>query len=412
MNATSNVIEKGDQIDRLILEDANAIRLRICRVSFLIMSIIAVPALAASLYRIPIIGFQPVMFSHIVLTLCIWLVTLQRNSISYRLQSRFLVLLYAFIGLAGIAQFGLMSGGISFIVVAAPLSAVFCGRREAIGVISCMIVASIVLAALFINGHLSYSFDLSKYVKSPIAWIVSLLALFITSSTLTAGLVVFNEGLFKTIASSKQQELALQTSEDRLNLVLEGSQLGFWDWNAVTNEVYFSHTWKEMLGYTEDEVGNDLSEWDKRVHPDDKEAVYADLNAHLEGKTPFYENEHRVLCKDGSYKWILDRGQVMSRTEDGKPLRVTGTHADITEKKEIELEKQRLTQELQTALNDVKVLSGLLPICSSCKNVRDDNGYWDKIETYISRHSDADFSHGICPDCAKKLYPDIDLDLS
>lgn len=412
MNATSNVIEKGDQIDRLILEDANAIRLRICRVSFLIMSIIAFPALAASLYRIPIIGFQPVMFSHIVLTLCIWLVTLQRNSISYRLQSRFLVLLYAFIGLAGIAQFGLMSGGISFIVVAAPLSAVFCGRREAIGVISCMIVASIVLAALFINGHLSYSFDLSKYVKSPIAWIVSLLALFITSSTLTAGLVVFNEGLFKTIASSKQQELALQTSEDRLNLVLEGSQLGFWDWNAVTNEVYFSHTWKEMLGYTEDEVGNDLSEWDKRVHPDDKEAVYADLNAHLEGKTPFYENEHRVLCKDGSYKWILDRGQVMSRTEDGKPLRVTGTHADITEKKEIELEKQRLTQELQTALNDVKVLSGLLPICSSCKNVRDDNGYWDKIETYISRHSDADFSHGICPDCAKKLYPDIDLDLS
>ncbi len=412
MSSTPNTTEQNSQIDHLVLEDANAIRLRICRVSFLVMSVVSIPALAASLYRITDIGFQPVMFSHIVLTICIWLVTLQRNSISYRLQSRFLVLLYAFIGLAGIAQFGLMSGGISFIVVAAPLSAVFCGRREAIGVILCMIVASIVLAALFINGHLSYSFDLSKYVKSPIAWIVSLLALFITSSTLTAGLVVFNEGLFKTIASSKQQELALQTSEDRLNLVLEGSQLGFWDWNAVTNEVYFSHTWKEMLGYTEDEVGNDLSEWDKRVHPDDKEAVYADLNAHLEGKTPFYENEHRVLCKDGSYKWILDRGQVMSRTEDGKPLRVTGTHADITEKKEIELEKQRLTQELQTALNDVKILSGLLPICSSCKNVRDDNGYWNKIETYISRHSDADFSHGICPDCAKKLYPDIDLDLS
>lgn len=412
MSSTPNTTEQNSQIDRLILEDANAIRLRICRVSFLVMSVVSIPALAASLYRITDIGFQPVMFSHIVLTICIWLVTLQRNSISYRLQSRFLVLLYAFIGLAGIAQFGLISGGISFIVVAAPLSAVFCGRREAIGVISCMIVASIVLAALFINGHLSYSFDLSEYVKSPISWIVSLLALFITSSTLSAGLVVFNEGLFKTIASSKQQELALQTSEDRLNLVLEGSQLGFWDWNAVTNEVYFSSTWKEMLGYTEDEVGNELSEWDKRVHPDDKEAVYADLNAHLEGKTPFYENEHRVLCKDGSYKWILDRGKVMSRTEDGKPLRVTGTHADITEKKEIELEKQRLTQKLRTALNDVKILSGLLPICSSCKNVRDDNGYWNKIETYISRHSGADFSHGICPDCAKKLYPDIDLDLS
>jgi PAS domain S-box-containing protein len=82
-----------------------------------------------------------------------------------------------------------------------------------------------------------------------------------------------------------------------------------------------------MFGYEEHEIGNTLDEWDRRVHPDDKEQCYADLKRHLSGETPFYENEHRVLCKDGTYKWILDRGKIIERTEDGKPLRVIGTRS-------------------------------------------------------------------------------------
>lgn len=206
-------------------------------------------------------------------------------------------------------------------------------------------------------------------------------------------------------------EAATLPREKKLSWVyaLEGNRDGVWDWNAVTNEVFFSRRWKEMLGFGEDELSNHLSEWDKRLHPHDKDAVYTDLNAHLNGVTPYYENEHRLRCKDGSYKWILDRGKIMSWTEEGKPLRVVGTHSDISLRKEAELENHRLVKELREALANVKVLTGLLPICASCKKIRDDKGYWNRIEVYIRDHSEADFSHSICPACATKLYPDIAL---
>lgn len=104
-----------------------------------------------------------------------------------------------------------------------------------------------------------------------------------------------------------------------------------------------------MLGYAEHEIGSGLEEWDGRIHPDDKEKVYADLNAHLEGKTPYYQNTHRVLCKDGSYKWILDRGKVVDRTKDGKPLRVIGTHTDVSEARKIEEELRDANARLDMA---------------------------------------------------------------
>lgn len=188
---------------------------------------------------------------------------------------------------------------------------------------------------------------------------------------------------------------------------MEGNRDGVWDWNAVTGKVFFSTRWKKMLGFDEDEIANELSEWESRIHPEDKADVYSDLNAHLEGQTPYYENEHRLLCKDGSYKWILDRGKILSWTDEGSPLRVVGTHTDISSKKAVELENQRLMKELQEALDNVRILSGFLPICASCKKIRDDQGKWNHIENYIRDHSEAQFSHSICPDCSAELYPEL-----
>jgi PAS domain S-box-containing protein len=105
-----------------------------------------------------------------------------------------------------------------------------------------------------------------------------------------------------------------------------------------TNEIYFSTQWKNMLGYADNEIENKLEEWEKRVHLDDVTAVHAEINKHLEGLTPFYSSEHRLLCKDGTYKWVLDRGKVMQFDNEGKPLRFIGTHKDISDRKEKELQ--------------------------------------------------------------------------
>ncbi|MBI9069165.1 MAG: PAS domain S-box protein [Salinivirgaceae bacterium] len=138
------------------------------------------------------------------------------------------------------------------------------------------------------------------------------------------------------IIERKQAEEALLESEARWQFAVDGSALGLWDWNVQTSEVFFSKQWKAMLGFKDDEISESLEEWDKRLHPDDKEKVYADINKHLDGKAEFYNNEHRVLCKNNSYKWILDRGKVISQSDDGKPLRMIGTHTDITERKQAE----------------------------------------------------------------------------
>ncbi len=137
----------------------------------------------------------------------------------------------------------------------------------------------------------------------------------------------------------RKAEAALRESEARWQFALDGSGDGVWDWDAETNTAFFSHQWKVMLGYDDDEIGNAFDEWDSRIHPDDREQCYADLNRHFNGETLFYQTEHRLRCKDGSYKWILDRGKVIEWAEDGKPKRVIGTHTDIDDRKRMEAER-------------------------------------------------------------------------
>ncbi len=149
------------------------------------------------------------------------------------------------------------------------------------------------------------------------------------------------QGIFRDITERKHMLEALRESQARWQFALEGSGDGVWDWNAHTNEVFFSRQWKAMLGFAENEVGNTLDEWEKRVHPDDLPEVLREINQHFAGQTPVYVSEHRVLCKDGSYKWVLDRGQVVSRTADNQPLRVVGTRTDITERKHMEAALRR-----------------------------------------------------------------------
>ncbi|WP_088889795.1 PAS domain-containing hybrid sensor histidine kinase/response regulator [Leptolyngbya ohadii] len=150
----------------------------------------------------------------------------------------------------------------------------------------------------------------------------------------------------RDITEQKQTETALRQSEERWQLALRGSNDGIWDWNVQTNEVFFSPRWKTMLGYREDEISNHLDEWAKRVHPEDIGWVTQAIQDHFNRKTPFYVSEHRVQCKDGTYKWILDRGQAIW-DEAGNVLRMVGAHTDVTERRLLEAALQQANQELE-----------------------------------------------------------------
>lgn len=129
---------------------------------------------------------------------------------------------------------------------------------------------------------------------------------------------------------------ALRESEVRSQLAIEGSGDGVWDWNVQTNEAYFSPQWKQILGFSDDELSSSVNEWASRVHPDDIRFVTTELQRHMAGETASYSTEHRVQCKNGTYKWILGRGRIISRTADGKPLRMVGTHTDVTGRRQME----------------------------------------------------------------------------
>jgi len=150
-------------------------------------------------------------------------------------------------------------------------------------------------------------------------------------------------------ARRRATEAALRASEERWKFALDGAGHGVWDWNAVTNRVFFSRQWKAMLGYAEDEIGDSLDEWATRVHPDDRAACDVELEAHLTGRTPVYRNEHRVRCKDGRYRWVLDQGRVVEWTAAGKPLRVIGTHTDIDLRVRTEAALRRSEETLRRA---------------------------------------------------------------
>ncbi|MCT7983742.1 PAS domain S-box protein [Laspinema sp. A4] len=150
----------------------------------------------------------------------------------------------------------------------------------------------------------------------------------------------------------KVAEAALSESERRLQLALEGSDLGIWDWQIPTGKTYFDPQWKRMLGYEVEEIGNHYQMWEDLLHPEDHKPTLRALEDHLGGILPVYERELRMRSKSGEWKWILSRGKVVERDPSGIPLRMSGTHKDITPRKAAEAaldESQRRYQTLAEA---------------------------------------------------------------
>lgn len=140
---------------------------------------------------------------------------------------------------------------------------------------------------------------------------------------------------------------ALSISEQRLNMAITAANDGLWDWNIPRNEAYYSPRWFTMLGYEPDSLPPHVETWENLLHPDDKERVLAEMNAHLRKSEGEFTSEFRMRTKDDGYRWILTRGQVSERGAQGEPLRMAGTHQDITDRKEAEALREELINELE-----------------------------------------------------------------
>jgi PAS domain S-box-containing protein len=139
----------------------------------------------------------------------------------------------------------------------------------------------------------------------------------------------------RTSELENAQQLLSQNLE-RLDLALECAQEALWDWNVAENWTYYDERWSRMLGYSAEEIGQSVAIFDRLVHPDDLASARAKLRAHMAGQTENYQAEFRMKAKDGNWRWIRARGKVVARAAGGAPLRVTGTHLDVTANKQAE----------------------------------------------------------------------------
>jgi len=162
-------------------------------------------------------------------------------------------------------------------------------------------------------------------------------------------------GTCTDVQELKQKEENLNASEARWQFALEGSNQGVWDWDILTNHVYYSIRWKALLGFAENEISNRFEEWQERVHPDDLERTLDAVQRHHRGESAFFESEYRMMHRNGSYRWILARGIVVKRDTEGRPQRMIGTQADVSDQHNLLEELRKLAQAVEQSPDSILI---------------------------------------------------------
>lgn len=217
----------------------------------------------------------------------------------------------------------------------------------------------------------------------------------------TAELIQANKALQAEISERKHTESVLKESEEKYNQFFRTSRDCVFITSKSGGWIDLNDAAVELFGYSSQEELRQVKIPDTYVNQEERlkhMSVIAER-----GYTKEFPVDLRR--KDGSVRHTLITS-VPRYDAENNVIGFQGTIRDITDRKRVEEEREKLIAELQQALSEIKTLSGMLPICSSCKKIRDDKGYWNQIESYIMHHSKAEFSHSICPECAKKLYPE------
>ena len=178
-------------------------------------------------------------------------------------------------------------------------------------------------------------------------------------------------GYLIDITERKELELKLETERNRLSLLLDATRLGTWEWNPQNDKTIFNDRWAKMFGYEPGELDDNVETWSSRLHPDDYDKAWQAIKDHLDGVTPFYESEHRILHRSGRWVYVLDRGRIIERDAQGRATRYAGTVTDVTEQKQAELDARRaahaknvflanMSHEIRTPLHGILGLASVL----------------------------------------------------
>jgi PAS domain S-box-containing protein len=211
------------------------------------------------------------------------------------------------------------------------------------------------------------------------------------------------KGNQETIAEAFMHER--HEREERYRNILESIQEGYFELDLTGTYTFANDANCRFLGYTREELIGMNARKHSLSEENLKKIEQAYIRLYQTGK-PIKSLEFESIRKDGT-KVIYETSVTLRKDPEGNPIGFRGVSRDITERRQMEVEREKLISELQKALSEIKKLSGLLPICASCKKIRNDQGYWEQIEGYIRDRSEAEFSHGICPDCARRIYPGL-----
>ncbi len=208
--------------------------------------------------------------------------------------------------------------------------------------------------------------------------------------------------MFTDIDERKRIESALQASERQYRLIVDTAMEGVLSLDATDRITFVNQQMCSLLGYAAEEMLG--RPYESFIAPDQVDDFRVQAERRAQGCDSRYER--CLVTKSGERHWVLVSARAV-RNEQGQVVGSFGMFTDIHQRKQIELERERLITELQSALDQIRTLRGIVPICANCKKIRNDAGYWEQVEEYVTHHTEAQFSHGLCPACISTLYPEL-----